>query len=168
VWDSNWGFGPPNDATNPFAGVFGAGTLDCASQVGGSIIGCEDQSLGEAIPVVGTPYTLHYQSQRMPGRRDVNRLDIQLSGPQVPASLKRIELDVNVLGEIYRQTFPAAPNAKTVYQWDGKDGYGRTWQGAQTAVVRVAMSTMARMKRRSASGTAATEPSSPGTRRGSS
>ena len=137
VWDSNWGFGPPNDATNPFASVFGPGSLDCASQVGGSIIGCEDQSLGEAIPVVGTPYTLHYQSQRMPGRSDVNRLDIQLSGPEVPASLKRIELDVNVLGATYRKTFPPAPNAKTVYEWDGKDGYGRTWQGEQRAVVRV-------------------------------
>lgn len=33
----------------------------------GSIIGCENQSLGEAIGVAGTPYRLHYQSNRASG-----------------------------------------------------------------------------------------------------
>jgi RHS repeat-associated protein len=33
----------------------------------GSIIGCENQSLGEVVPVAGTPYQLHYQSDRTPG-----------------------------------------------------------------------------------------------------
>jgi RHS repeat-associated protein len=33
----------------------------------GSIIGCENQSLSEAISLVGTPYRLHYQSDRSSG-----------------------------------------------------------------------------------------------------
>lgn len=33
----------------------------------GSIIGCENQSLGEVVAVAGTPYSLHYQSDRVPG-----------------------------------------------------------------------------------------------------
>lgn len=33
-----------------------------------SVIGCENQSLGEAVDLVGTPFQLHYQSDRVPGR----------------------------------------------------------------------------------------------------
>ncbi|MGD9851402.1 MAG: RHS repeat domain-containing protein [Nitrospirales bacterium] len=38
----------------------------------GSVIACENQSLGEAMDVVGTPFTLHYQSDRVPGRAAAN------------------------------------------------------------------------------------------------
>ena len=34
----------------------------------GSIIGCQTQTLGEAVNVAGTPFSLHYQSDRTPGR----------------------------------------------------------------------------------------------------
>jgi len=35
-----------------------------------SVIGCEDQDLGEDLPVTGTPHSLHYSSKRMRGRTD--------------------------------------------------------------------------------------------------
>lgn len=38
----------------------------------GSIIGCETQSLGEAVAIAGTPYTLYYQSSRMAGTTGAN------------------------------------------------------------------------------------------------
>lgn len=38
----------------------------------GSIIGCENQSLGEAVGIAGTPYTLTYQSSRMAGTTGAN------------------------------------------------------------------------------------------------
>jgi RHS repeat-associated protein len=41
-------------------------------QAGGSVIGCQNQSLGEDVPVVGTGFSLHYQSDRLPGRADAN------------------------------------------------------------------------------------------------
>ncbi len=40
----------------------------------GSVIACENQSLGEVVDVVGTPFTLHYQSDRVPGRAAANAL----------------------------------------------------------------------------------------------
>jgi RHS repeat-associated protein len=45
---------------------------DPCKQAGGSSIGCQNQSLGEDAPIVGTPYFLHYESVRMPGRSGAN------------------------------------------------------------------------------------------------
>jgi RHS repeat-associated protein len=39
---------------------------DC-QQSGGSTIGCQNQSLGEDVPIVGTGFNLHYESDRTPG-----------------------------------------------------------------------------------------------------
>jgi YD repeat-containing protein len=41
-------------------------------QSGGSIIGCQNQTLGEDVPIIGTDFSLHYQSDRLPGRSDAN------------------------------------------------------------------------------------------------
>ncbi|MBI3478006.1 MAG: RHS repeat-associated core domain-containing protein [Acidobacteria bacterium] len=41
-------------------------------QSGGSVIGCQNQTLGEDVPIVGTDFSLHYQSDRLPGRADAN------------------------------------------------------------------------------------------------
>jgi RHS repeat-associated protein len=40
---------------------------DQCSQSGGSSIGCQDQSLGEDVPIAGTGFYLHYESYRAPG-----------------------------------------------------------------------------------------------------
>jgi RHS repeat-associated protein len=45
---------------------------DPCQQSGGSSIGCQNQSLGEDVSIVGTPYFLHYESVRMPGRNGAN------------------------------------------------------------------------------------------------
>jgi RHS repeat-associated protein len=43
-------------------------TIDDPCHKQGSDIGCQNQSLGESIPVTGTPFFLRYQSDRAPGR----------------------------------------------------------------------------------------------------
>ncbi|MBI3963156.1 MAG: RHS repeat-associated core domain-containing protein [Deinococcus sp.] len=43
-------------------------TVDNPCQQPGSIIAAQTQSLGETVGIVGTPFRLHYQSDRMPGR----------------------------------------------------------------------------------------------------
>lgn len=49
--------------------------ISCASAVSNSsVIACENQSLGEDIDIAGTPFQLHYQSDRVPGRLDANSL----------------------------------------------------------------------------------------------
>ena len=51
------------------------------------IIGVEGQSIGEQIPLVGTPYTLNYSSMRVPGRQAGFRLNIPIIGVADPVSV---------------------------------------------------------------------------------
>ena len=137
-WDCNWPFGPPDDATGPQTpGPIGDGQSDDPCCSAGSIIESENQTLGESIGVVGTPYTLNYRSARVPGRSAARTLRIPLSGPSVPASLKRIELRVNAAGRAFDRSFASAPNQQTAFIWDGLDAYGRTLQGGQLATVSI-------------------------------
>jgi RHS repeat-associated protein len=134
-WDYNWPYGPPGDATAPNQPPPGDPPLPYPCPQGGSIIGCEPQTLGEAVAIAGTPFRLSYSSQRALGRKD--SLVIPLSGSTIPASLKRIDLEVQVAGQVYTSTFAPATNLKTSYNWDHKDAYGRTLQGSQPIKVTI-------------------------------
>src|SRR6266446_398423 len=52
-------------------------------------------------------------------------------------SLKRIEVQLQVAGRLYSQTFTPGANLSTVFTWDGRDSYGRVAHGHQPASVRV-------------------------------
>ena len=136
-WDCNWGFGPPVDAVAPTDDVERAEDLDGSCTETGSIIECQNQILGEVVDVRGTPFRLHYESDRVPGYTVANHLDIPLSGAQLPTSLRRIDLEIQVAGRIHRQTFAALPNQRTTFVWDGTDAYGRSIQGLQPITVGV-------------------------------
>ncbi len=110
---------------------------ECCRQSGNSVIEVQNQILGEAVGVMGTPFTLHYQSERVPGRKLAYIVDIPLSGARLPASLRRIELEVSVAGQFTRETFPPSPNQSTQFTWDGKNAYGQTVQGTQPITVRI-------------------------------
>jgi YD repeat-containing protein len=60
-----------------------------------------------------------------------------MSGATVPASLKRISLNVRVAGHTFSQSFAAETNLRTAFTWDGTDGFGRTLQGKQRINVSV-------------------------------
>jgi len=138
TWDANWGFGPPPDA-QPYQGL--APQPDPQpnepNQCEGSIVDCQDQTLGEVLRVAGTPFSLSYKSDRAPGRTAAYSVDISLSGSAVPASLTRIDLEVQVAGRLFTQTFPPTPNQRTTFTWDGQDAYGRRVQGQYPATVRI-------------------------------
>lgn len=136
-WDCNWPFGPPPGAAPPGGGPPGGGggednpTGEC-----GSIIECQNQTLGERIAVTGAPFTLNYRSSRVPGRM-LNSIEIPLSGSSVPASLKRIELVISVAGQQLKRSFPASPNQTYRFTWDGKDGYNRAMRGSHLASIQI-------------------------------
>ncbi|MFM8330275.1 MAG: RHS repeat-associated core domain-containing protein, partial [Candidatus Methylumidiphilus sp.] len=139
TWDLNWPFGPPADATppnppEPPKPEQKPSDPDCST---GSIIQCQNQALGENIPVNGTPFNLHYQSDRMPGRKSAYAVDIPLSGASVPASLKGIALETAVAGTKSTQLLSASPNLKQRFVWNGQDGFGRALAGKQTANIRI-------------------------------
>jgi RHS repeat-associated protein len=143
-WDYNWPYGPPADAMSPSQPALetvpeNRQALDDPKCGSGSIIECQNQILGEWIDITGTQLKLHYQSDRVPGRKAAGKLSlaIPLSGSNVPASLRRIELEVVVAGRKFTQVFSSAPNQSYLFTWDGKDVYERRLQGTQPVTVRL-------------------------------
>jgi RHS repeat-associated protein len=103
----------------------------------GSILEAENQILGEVIGVAGTPFTLNYRSDRVPGRTIADTLDIPLSASGTPDGLKRIDLEVDVAGQHFTQSFTPSAGQSFSFAWDGKDAYGRAVQGRQQYTARV-------------------------------
>ena len=135
--DLNYPRGAPN-APDPTPPRPDTGTPeDDPCETSGSIIECENQVLGERLPVWGTNFTLNYRSDRVPGRRVGRVLDVALTNATVPASLRRVVVRVEVAGRTFADTLPAAPNQRWRLEWDGKDAYGRTLQGRQKARVSI-------------------------------
>jgi len=77
-WDHNWPYGPPDDAEIPDVPDpdEDSPTTDDPDCQGGSIIECQSQTLRQAIPIAGTPFTLHYGSDRVLGRANERTLKI--------------------------------------------------------------------------------------------
>lgn len=153
IADLNFGPIPPIDACAPDdekcplgAGPETPRPEDDACQQSGSIIECENQILGERIPIAGTPYTLNYRSDRAFGRKDAYSISIPATGPNdLPPSLKTIAVRLEVAGRSFGVNLNCAGgvcnNEKNkrvdLPPWDGKDAQGRILHGAQSAKVSV-------------------------------
>ncbi|MFH1148136.1 MAG: hypothetical protein V1736_10580 [Pseudomonadota bacterium] len=135
-WDCNWPVGPPPDATGPTSsGVADADEQkpddgDCNTPTGSFV---EDRSriLQEDIPIPGTDMTLHYASNRVKGYKI--RITVPASGASVPASLKRIVVQVEIAGRTLEQTLEPLPNSTAEFVWDGTDCRGKPVYGDRTA-----------------------------------
>ena len=153
-YDLNWGkdAGPGN---GPCSGVCGpnppdppqppdpdpdpspcGGKDDSSGNVSNaSTIACFSQVFGEQWDVAGTPFSLHYKSDRVPGH--IPALNIGL-GSGFTAALKRIDVQVMVAGRDFDTSVDLADASSGIsFAWDGKDAYGRPVQGAQLANIRV-------------------------------
>ncbi|UJR78745.1 polymorphic toxin-type HINT domain-containing protein [Sandaracinus amylolyticus] len=131
----------------------------------GSTIRCEERSLGESLPVTGTPYSLTYSSARQRGRADAFSVTVRPldRAASATAGLAEIRGEIHVAGRrigadrLFRssvrpsdcngvtnceiQNFSDAATAAALrlnWRWDGMDAVGRRVQGPQRAVVRVA------------------------------
>jgi len=140
-YDCNYGVGP-QDPTSPDSPsqnpqnpeADSNQTLDEQNQQCGSILGCENQTLGEVVSISGTPFVLHYQSERTPGYLNGRTLDIPLSGAELPEFIKRIDLSVKVAGKKFTRSFSPTSNLSQIFTWDGTDAYGRRIESSQAAV----------------------------------
>jgi RHS repeat-associated protein len=103
----------------------------------GSVIGCQNQTLGESFPATGTPFSLNYSSDRVVGRAATDTVTIPLSGAVVPQGLKRITLEISIVGRSYTYTFDNSANQTFSFTWDRKDAFGRPLQGTHTLTVRI-------------------------------
>lgn len=162
-WDFNWPYGLPDDAQPPPPPDDDEPEEDQSKQCG-SIIGCQNQTLGESIAIAGTPFRLHYQSERTPGRKEAYTLDIPLTGENSPSKdLHMVVVNVNIAGKRYQKSFLGdvrgedsyvcpkngisschwiteylfSPNLKHTIHWDGTDAYGRKVLGSLVATIKV-------------------------------
>jgi YD repeat-containing protein len=132
-WDFNFSLAAPPGATAPpVAGSSALPTPDDPDQQCGSVINCQSQVLGETLPVTGTPVTLTYRSERVPGQKVARTLTIPLpGGSSLPAYLG-LRLEIQVAGRQVQLFWP--PGTVPVnyqFTWDGRDAYGRVLQGQQ-------------------------------------
>ena len=133
-WDCNWPYGPPDDArppriTPPKPPDRTPRPESLDSTKGSVNLG--ELTLTEALSLPEIDATLAYDQRRTPGAP--NQVVVELSGADVPASLRRIELGIDVAGRHFGAVYPAAPNQSTTFTWDGLDAFGRKLNGAQLA-----------------------------------
>jgi RHS repeat-associated protein len=137
-FDGNFPAVPPDGATAPDNNKPSVPKLsDKACTTEGSVIECSNQVLGEDLELVGTGLGLHYRSDRMRGHRPGSSATIQLTGASIPANVDGVELEIEIAGQSFAESFPASPNQTIVFTWNGKDAYGREVLGARPATIRV-------------------------------
>ena len=126
--DLNFPIDKPEDATesteesDPTVDEHACETGDCAKDRN-SFVEERSRVYHEDIAIPGTDITLHYSSHRVAGY--ATKITIPASGSQVPSSLKRIEVTLEIAGREFTQTLPALPYQSAEFFWDGKDQLGR-------------------------------------------
>ena len=129
--------------------------FDCNScSKPGSVIGVQNQTLGEAIGIAGTPFALNYSSDRSTGARFSRRITIpeqvrvdtatlRVTGVQqrnqMPSHALAAEYVLKVAGrEIRKGPYYLSGNIPAVtLEWDGLDAAGRQVYGEQKARISV-------------------------------
>lgn len=107
--------------------------IDCLST-----IETQNQTLGQQVPVAGTPYTLNYSSDRVPGRTLARRLEIPITGSEpLPTALTSIRMQVSIAGREFEQSYPPDVDQTAEFVWDGLDAYDRLMQSPQRVAVRL-------------------------------
>jgi RHS repeat-associated protein len=143
--DHNYGDGPPPGADPP-PNSSPPPPAD-PSFTCGSIVSCEDQTLRERLPVNGTPFSLYYASDRVPGRSAEDETDVRVTGATIPSGLKGIVVQASVAGHYFERRWadPAygeppdqtyTPDLHYKIPWDGTDVYGRPVQGKVPILIR--------------------------------
>jgi RHS repeat-associated protein len=139
-WDFNWPYGLPGDAKNPPNRRPNSNNPNSNDpcKKSGSVIGCQEQTLGEIIPVTGTNMTLNYYSRRAEGYASKSTLDIPVIDGTLPGSVIGITVEIEIAGHKVMKRVPLTHGSTPYrYTWDGKDAYGRQLTGTHDYKVTV-------------------------------
>jgi RHS repeat-associated protein len=132
-WDMLFPVSAPPGATVPaIHGAFSR-SLDTPSRRGGSVV--EPRASEQTMLITGTPYSLHYQSDRTAAYGPGFQLELPLLSGIVPAGLRGVLSIVDIAGRRFEEFVAPKVNLTRTVVWDGKDAFGRKLQGPQTAQV---------------------------------
>ena len=107
-------------------------------QPGYGVFEAENQIFHESAAVVGTPFGLHYASDRVRGYQTANTINVAVTNNTVSPYLLQVHVHLIVAGQaFFMDVVPSGPNQVVSFTWDGKDAYGRLVQGAQPVKIRV-------------------------------
>ncbi|EQD68266.1 hypothetical protein B2A_00506, partial [mine drainage metagenome] len=128
-WDFNYGYNPlANFALPPASPRQPSPPPRQPTSHDHKCTGCEvdaeNQRVGITVPVVGTPYALHFESRQKP----VNTITFPVTTATPPGNtlLKTIEVCVTIAGRQIVQDFdPSIPNQTFTWTWDGKNAFGQ-------------------------------------------
>lgn len=141
-WDLNYGRGffSCSGCSTPPAPPKDYKRDRCEKTAPGSIIGCESQSLGEVLPVAGTPFTLNYDSSRLDAFTQWRTIRVGVPArPPMPDGDKswgNVEVTVSIAGaSIAQKTFYGTDAGVAEIPWDGYDAYGRPVVGGANATI---------------------------------
>jgi len=126
LFDFNWflrGFRYPpfwSDESEP-----DSGPMQC-----GSVIDVMKRTLGESVAIQGTPFRVHYQSNRTRGHQV--EVSVRVTGDSVD-NLESVLVSFSVAGRVFVESVPLVPDHQVTFTWDGMDAYGRRVVGAAAA-----------------------------------
>ena len=98
----------------------------------------EKQAVAQDVSISGTPFSLHYQTDRTARFKSGFEIKVPLIGSTIPRGLKEVFSYVSIAGQEFDQAFDVQKNQQHVVDWDGKDAFGRMMQGRQIAHVSIA------------------------------
>lgn len=138
-WDVNMGFGfppgsgPPGDEKPKNQAYWPeSGERECTIPGAGSDVECQSRVLGESVPITGTPYSLHYRSDRVRGFSAGRTLYIPLKRPGFEdMRIEEVVLKVRPAGH-EEITYPFLKDDTPEifpWTWDGLDLANRVVRG---------------------------------------
>ncbi|MBI2390786.1 MAG: hypothetical protein HYV09_14445 [Deltaproteobacteria bacterium] len=140
--DLNMGYGISSTAKRPDKPNASEESIDDPNCASGSVIECENRTLGEHIAVPGTGLTLTYNSARHPGHSKIIRVPV--TEPE-HADFRGHEVRVVAGGKLLKSILslkdPTNPK-RTIHRfvWDGRDYLGRSVLGDADAQVWIGFS----------------------------
>ena len=132
------GVGPANIAPYPFNPIFFGNhpTPHPHIQGGMGTVEIQNQVFHEDIGIAGTPFSLHYASDRAAGYKAGRTLEIPVISTSIP-TLQGIQLQIQVAGRSFEESFAPTNHLVYPFEWDGRDAYGRMLQGRQPLTYRI-------------------------------
>lgn len=112
------------DATSIETGTAPVDNPTNSCPVRGSIIYRDKLTVGEEIPIVGTPLSLVYMSDQSPGYLASRKANFLFESSQAGSGATGITASVTYAGQTSNLSFPASGGSSTSFTWNGQDSLG--------------------------------------------